>query len=52
MIEEVRARAQVNALLLEPLIEPMLAPLSDAMGEFGDLVAEMCAHSLAARLSV
>ena len=51
MIESAGARAQMEALVVEPLLEPMLAPLADAMGEFGSVVAEMCARSIAARLS-
>jgi hypothetical protein len=38
------------ALILEPLLEPVLAPLTDAMGEFGEFVAELCAESIAPRL--
>jgi len=51
VIESPNPAAQIEALLVEPLLEPMLAPLADAMGEFGSLVAEMCARSIAARLS-
>ena len=51
MIESPGAGAQIEALVIEPLLEPILAPLADAMGEFGSLVAEMCARSIAARLS-
>jgi len=51
VIESAGARAQMEALVVEPLLEPMLAPLADAMGEFGSVVAEMCARSIAARLS-
>ena len=43
MIEISGAGTQIEALVIEPLLEPMLAPLADAMGEFGSLVAEMCA---------
>jgi len=41
----------IAALALEPLLEPMLAPLADGTGEFGELVAQLCAQSVAARLS-
>jgi hypothetical protein len=51
VIESPNAGAQIEALVIEPLLEPMLAPLADAMGEFGSLVAELCARSIAARLS-
>jgi hypothetical protein len=51
-VSEIRSGgAQIEALVIEPLLEPVLAPLADAMGEFGALVAEMCAQSIAARLS-
>jgi len=50
VIESSKPGAQIEALIVEPLLEPMLAPLADAMGEFGSLVAEMCARAIAARL--
>jgi hypothetical protein len=33
------------------MLESVLAPLSEAMGEFGQLVAEACAEKIAPRLS-
>ncbi|HET9393846.1 MAG TPA: hypothetical protein VFO29_10060 [Candidatus Rubrimentiphilum sp.] len=51
MIDVPKPGVQLEALIIEPLLEPMLAPLADAMGEFGSLVAEMCARSIAAGLS-
>lgn len=50
MIERVPER-QIAALALEPMLESVLAPLSEAMGEFGDLVAAACAENIASRLS-
>lgn len=44
------AQTQLRAMLLEPLIEPVLAPLSAELGDFGDLVTEALARSLAAGL--
>ena len=38
------------SLVLEPLVEPLLEPLAGAAGEFGSLVAELCAQSIAAHM--
>jgi len=39
-----------QTFVLEPLLEPLLAPLTGAMGDFGELVAQLCAESIAPRL--
>ena len=44
-------RPQNAGLVLVPVIESVLAPLAEAMGEFGEIVAETCAEKIAARLS-
>ncbi|HEX5274882.1 MAG TPA: hypothetical protein VFW34_06365 [Candidatus Rubrimentiphilum sp.] len=51
MIESSAAQRQVAALSLEPMLEGMLAPLTEAMGEFGEIVAETCAEKIASQLS-
>jgi hypothetical protein len=51
VIEDAAARRQIAALALEPMMESMLAPLAEAMGEFGELVAATCAEKLASGLS-
>jgi hypothetical protein len=51
VIEGAAAQRQIAALALEPMLESVLAPLADAMGEFGELVAETCAEKIASRLS-
>jgi len=42
---------RIAALSLEPVIESVLAPLSEAMGEFGELVAESCAEKISSQLT-
>ena len=51
MIESADPQRQIAALALEPMLESVLSPLSEAMGEFGQFVAEACAEQIASRLS-
>jgi hypothetical protein len=51
VIESSAAQRQIAALAIEPMLESVLAPLAEAMGEFGELVAETCAQKIASQLS-
>jgi hypothetical protein len=51
VIESADPQRQIAALALEPMLESVLSPLSEAMGEFGQFVAEACAETIASRLS-
>jgi len=51
VIEGSLPQRQIAALALEPVLEGVLAPLAEAMGEFGELVAEACAEKIASRIS-
>ena len=42
--------AAVSALAYEPLLESILEPLAGAAGDFGAMVTELCAQSLASRM--